>query len=300
MSATAVHTQQNDQQLDEGPVDDPQRLRVISYGGGVQSTALLALAAAHTIPFRRFLFANVGHDSEHPATLDYLHRWAVPFAAAHHLELIELRRVRRDGRLETLYGRLTDPDTRFIPIPARGASGAPGHRLCTADFKIRVIAAWLKAQGASKKRPATVGLGISLDEIQRITNRKVEAYERLVYPLLDHDPPLRRTDCTRLIRDAGLPVPPKSACWFCPMRTQQSWLAMRVDEPALFQRVVELEQLLNQRRTALGLRPVWFSHRTKPLDQAVPDGVQPLPLAAPLAGPDNGSDTGCDNGWCMT
>jgi integrase len=111
-------------------IDDQDELRVISYGGGVQSTALLAMAAAGTIAFRRFLFANVGDDSEHPATLDYLHRWAVPFAAAHHLELIELRRVRRDGRLETLYGRLTDPDTRFIPIPARGSSGAPGRRLC--------------------------------------------------------------------------------------------------------------------------------------------------------------------------
>jgi hypothetical protein len=273
-------------------IHDQDQLRVISYGGGVQSTALLAMAAAGTIAFRRFLFANVGDDSEHPATLDYLHRWAVPFAAAHHLELTELRRVRRDGSTETLYGRLTDPDTRFIPIPARGASGAPGRRLCTADFKIHVIAAWLKAHGASKKRPATVGLGISLDEIQRITNRKVEAHERLVYPLLDHDPPLRRTDCTRIIRDAGLPVPGKSACWFCPMRTNSSWLAMRVDEPSLFQRVVELEHVLNQRREHLGLRPVWFSHRTKPLDQAVPDGIQPLPLVDP--------DTGCDNGWCWT
>jgi hypothetical protein len=189
---------------------------------------------------------------------------------------------------------------RFRRAPTQPAAHQPVVRVLhssevqrsTADFKIRVIAAWLKAHGASTKRPATVGLGISLDEIQRVTNRKVEAYERLVYPLLDHDPPLRRTDCTRIIRDAGLPVPGKSACWFCPMRTQRSWLAVRVDEPALFQRVVELEQLLNQRRTALGLRPIWFHHRTKPLDQAVPDGIQPLPLADP--------DTGCDNGWCMT
>lgn len=46
-------------------------LRVISYGGGVQSTALLVLAASGRIDFRTFLFANVGDDSEHNATLVY-------------------------------------------------------------------------------------------------------------------------------------------------------------------------------------------------------------------------------------
>jgi hypothetical protein len=39
--------------------------RVVSYGGGVQSNALLVLAAQGRIDYRTFLFANVGDDSEH-------------------------------------------------------------------------------------------------------------------------------------------------------------------------------------------------------------------------------------------
>jgi hypothetical protein len=71
---------------------------VVPYGGGVQSTGLLVLAALRRIDFPVFLFANVGHDAEDPATLDYLERVAKPYA----VELVELHRTRRDGRTETL------------------------------------------------------------------------------------------------------------------------------------------------------------------------------------------------------
>ena len=53
-------------------------LRVVSYGGGVQSTALLVLAAQGRVDFRVFLMANTGDDSEHPATLRYVRVVAVP------------------------------------------------------------------------------------------------------------------------------------------------------------------------------------------------------------------------------
>jgi hypothetical protein len=46
-------------------------IRAFSYGGW-QSTAALVLAAQGHIDFRTFLFANVGDDSEHPATLAYI------------------------------------------------------------------------------------------------------------------------------------------------------------------------------------------------------------------------------------
>ncbi len=46
-------------------------MRVISYGGGVQSTALLVLANRGEIRYvDAALFANVGDDSEDPDTLD--------------------------------------------------------------------------------------------------------------------------------------------------------------------------------------------------------------------------------------
>lgn len=44
-------------------------IRAFSYGGGVQSTAALVLAAQGIIDYPLFLFSNVGDDSEHPGTL---------------------------------------------------------------------------------------------------------------------------------------------------------------------------------------------------------------------------------------
>lgn len=280
-------------------------LRVVSYGGGVQSTALLVLAAQGRVDFRVFLMANTGDDSEHPATLRYVREVAAPFAAAHDLELHLLDRTRRDGSVETLWGRLTKPGSRSLPIPVRMSNGAPGTRSCTADFKIKVTGRWLRQHGAHAGRAcrahcvpgpcpqhpssrrvvgcrrhpvsdcpdcvaavkATVAIGISVDEIERANNRRVEAHEQIVYPLLDLR--LRRDDCMRIIREAGLPVPPKSACFFCPFRSPGAWLDQAHDEPDLFARSCQLEDLLNTRRATLGKDPVYLTRFGAPLAEVI-------------------------------
>ncbi|ADD43867.1 phosphoadenosine phosphosulfate reductase [Stackebrandtia nassauensis] len=270
-------------------------LRVIAYGGGVQSTALLVLAASRRIDFVTFLFSNVGNDSEHPATLDYVTRVAKPFAERHGLALVELERVRRDGTTETLYRRLTREGSRSLPIPVRMSNGAPGTRSCTADFKIKVLGRWLKANGATKDNPATVGIGISLDEMHRVNRRRALAYENPVYPLLEHSPPLRRADCLRIIAEAGLPVPGKSACYFCPFHTRDAWATMARDEPDLFARACHLETILNHRRATLGRDPVYLTRYARPLGEAI------TPAQDTLAGlADLDDDATCDNGACWT
>lgn len=268
-------------------------LRAFSFGGGWQSTAALVLAARGELDFRVFAFANVGDDSEDPATLAYVREHAAPFAAAHGLELHTLNRVRRDGTTETLFGRLTKEGSRSLPIPVRMSNGAPGTRSCTADFKIKVIGRWLKAQGASADHPATVGVGISLDEVHRANARRAEPYERITYPLLDLH--IRRSDCPGIIRSAGLPVPPKSACWFCPFHQTARWTDMRRDRPDLFDRACDLEDLLNARRDALGKDHVYLTRFGIPLRRAVPNAPDLLPLE--WDDPHNGE---CDSGWCFT
>lgn len=269
-------------------------LCTFSFGGGVQSVTCLALAAAGRIPYRTFLFANVGNDSEHPGTLAYLETYAKPYAAAHGLTLIELHRTRRDGSTETLYGRLTKPGSRSLPIPVRMSNGAPGTRSCTADFKIRVVGKWLKQHGATAQNPATVGVGISLDEIERANTRRQEPYECIDYPLLTLG--LRRADCYRIITGAGLPIPPKSACWFCPYHRPTTWTDMRRDEPELFERSCQLEALLIERRATLGKDPVYLTRYGKPLARAIPGGQ----LTIFDAFDPDGEDALCDSGRCFT
>ncbi|MFD5899098.1 phosphoadenosine phosphosulfate reductase [Streptomyces sp. NPDC060366] len=269
---------------------------VFSYGGGQQSNAALALAADGTIPFRTFVFANVGGDSEQPETLRYIEEHAKPFAAKHGLEIVELSRIGRNGprrgETRTLYADLVRPESRSIGIPVHMNGAGPGNRPCTAEFKIKVIGRWLKQRGATEENPATVGIGISLDEIHRANNRSTIPHERVTYPLLELG--LRRTDCQRIIRAAGLPLPPKSACWFCPMKRPSEWHQLRREQPQLFDKACHLEDTLVARRVRLGKDPAYLTGLGRPLREAIPAGVDLLPLA------DDDGDGACDSGWCMT
>ncbi|KOT81622.1 phosphoadenosine phosphosulfate reductase, partial [Streptomyces rimosus subsp. pseudoverticillatus] len=101
------------------------------------------------------------------------------------------------------------------------------------------------------------GIGISLDEIDRANKRRCEPHERIEYPLLERG--IRGIDCARIIRRAGLPVPPKSSCLFCPFHRPETWHDMRRDEPELFEKAGQLEELLNRRRDELGKDHVWLT-----------------------------------------
>lgn len=266
-------------------------LRVISYGGGVQSTALVVLAARGDLgEVDAALFANVGDDSEHPATLRYVREIAQPWAQERGLPIHELKRTRRDGSFVSLFQRLTNPDSRSLPIPVRMDNGAPGTRSCTASYKIEVLGKWVQAHGGSLDDPAEVMVGISLDEMERANSRKhSNPYERITYPLLDRR--LTRDACLRIITDAGLPVPHKSACWFCPFHRMSTWREMKRAEPELFHAAVALEALLNERRDTLGKDHVYLTRFAMPLDRAVGDGTQ---LAFDFGGPES-----CDEGYCF-
>jgi hypothetical protein len=250
------------------------------------------LAAQGAIDFPTFLFANVGDDSEHPATLRYVREVAMPYAAANGIALHELRRTWRDGHCESLLAVLERPESRSIDIPMRmDESGAPGRRSCTGHWKIDVIAKWQRQHGATEETPAVAGLGISLDELQRARTDSGIPYQRLAYPLLDLR--LTRADCVGIIERAGLAVPPKSSCWFCPFKTVGQWQAMRHAEPDLFARAVGLERTLGERAMRLGRGRMYMTRLGVPLDRATSPHRQ-LPLV-----PDEQGDT-CESGYCMT
>ena len=270
------------------------RLRSVSYGGGVQSTALLVLAAQHRIDFPLFIFANTGDDSEYPGTIAYMDEVARPYAAAHDIELVTVHKTYK-GKPEGIHERIMRPGIVSQIIPVRSsADGPPMSRSCTVDYKIEQIGKELRRRGASPETPATVAVGISLDEMHR-ANRKNRPYERIVYPLLGMDDgpllpaPMRRDDCERIIREANLPVPPKSSCYFCPFHTINEWIRQRRDEPDLFAKSVEVERTISAKAGA----PRYLTRTGIPLDQVIPKGVETLPFA-------DDTDADCETGACMT
>lgn len=287
-------------------------MRVISYGGGVQSTALVVLATQGKIGHVDVaLFANTGNDSEHPATLRYVREVATPWAAARGLPIIEVtRELWPKGDERTLLSQLqayngcqacgaTPDDECFpgcpstvntggdLPIPVKLApSGAPQDRSCTKHWKVVPIDRWLAAHGATQAQPAEALLGISVDEIERATGR-ASSYSTRAYPLLDLH--LTRTECTWIIAEAGLPVPPKSACWFCPFYTDRQLAERHRDDPELYQRLVELEDGLNVQRDRRGLSRVFWSRSLVPLREM--SEAQPSLFDGPES---------CDDGYCWT
>jgi len=296
----------------------------------MQSMGLLALAAQGKIDYKTFIFCNVGEDSEHPDTLRYVHEIAMPYAEKHGIELIELRKHLKDGSVDTLYQRLTRPGSRSIGIPVRMAgSGAPANRTCTVDFKIKIVDKWMKERIgkeaiaerkkgllklcgitemskenmpialrhvdgflASHEPLAQVALGISLDEIQRMkANMDPESLAWKVndYPLIRLR--MTRQDCINTIAAAGLPVPPRSACSFCPYHSLQKWQDMRQNEPELFQQAVDLEKTINERREEHGLDAVWFTNKLKPLELATSELKQESMF--------EDKEDVCESGYCF-
>lgn len=279
-------------------------MKVFSYGGGVQSTAALVLAAQGKIDYQTFLFCNVGVKAENPDTLEYVDNVAKPFAEAHNIELIEIQRRwqkgERAGQVVDLYETLINPKSRTAGgIPIRLGSGAPGNRSCTVDFKIEVVDRWLKERGA-KGNGAIVGLGISLDEYTRARTGidPEKPWKTLAYPLLNEiqlpnraTPGITRQDCMNIIADASLPVPPKSSCYFCPFHTIHVWQEMRNKQPDLFKKACDLEDLMRKRSILLGKGDIWFTGKQKPLAMVTTDYVQGNLF--------EDDDQICDSGYCF-
>jgi hypothetical protein len=282
------------------PAVASRKVRVFSFGGGVQSHAVLVLQAQGKLsqPYDYFVFANVGADSENPDTLAYIEKYTKPFCEKHGIRFVEVQKQRGRGKNKT-------PDTlveliyrtqKSVPIPARmGGNGAPGRRSCTVDFKIVVVDGWIKKD---KYTHAVVGLGISIDEFDRardtqwfdkVRDKPFGFMKRREYPLIDMR--INRDGCRKLIAEAGLPEPPKSSCYFCPFKKRSEWIDLKQSDPGLFQKAVDIETELNRKRKALGKDNVYMHRDMVLLDQAV--GNQPRLFL------DDSMDA-CESGYCMT
>jgi hypothetical protein len=265
-------------------------MKIFSSGGGVQSTAALVLAAKCEIDFRTFVFANTGDDSENPDTLDYVRNITMPYATENDIDFYEIRWIRRDGTFQSLRKRIYETE-RSIPIPARmGDSGAPGNRSCTYDYKIRTVDRWI-AENNGKGKLVQVGLGITTDEIHRAKiyeKEEVRGFiKEIIYPLIDLN--LSRSQCMSIIRKEGLPIPPKSSCYFCPFHTHTMWQDLKRRKPDLFDEAVKIEKHIQwKRKKVLGKDDVYLHPSLKPLDQAVLDQLSFF---------DEWEN--CESGYCM-
>ena len=113
-------------------------------------------------------------------------------------------------------------------------------------------------------------------------------WKTLDYPLIDLR--LDRAACIAIIRQAGLPVPPKSSCWFCPYHSLQTWQHMRQEQPTYSGKQLLWSNDINARRVILGKDRVWCRSKLKPLDQATTDYLQSTLFE---------EEASCERGYCF-
>jgi len=272
-------------------------LKIISYGGGVQSTAMIVLAAQNQIDFKEAVIVNVGDDSESPDTIRYVREVAIPWADAHGVKIHEIYRTKRNGeRAPTIleYHNENVKRNGSTPLPVKMIGDGPGgvaNRTCTKEWKAAPVSRWLKKNGATPNDPAQLALGISTDEFHRANTKHDKPFERRCFPLLDLG--LSRIDCENLIADAGLEVPPKSACWFCPFNRLAYWERLRRDDPEQFNAVAQLEVEMNQHRDQFGKPRYWWTSRPAPMFEHIIEAQDELNFGDP-------EDGSCDSGYCWT
>ena len=192
---------------------------VLSFGGGVNSVALMILLTRSGAPLDEAVFADTGGEVPEtyqylPIARDYLAAYGVPLTSLAH------RKAGRD-----LYQNCWD--RRVIPSAI--------WRWSTRDFKVLPLHRYYRALGTHISQY----LAIAYDEIERIRDSSAP-YITNVYPLVDMK--IDRQGCVKIIEQAGLPVPVKSGCFFCPFNSLERWRWLHETHPVLYQEAVALEE----------------------------------------------------------
>ena len=243
-------------------------MKVLSFGGGVQTVALAAMACLDNIERPDFaVFADTQWEKR--ATTEYL-GWFIPWAKERGLRIITTSKgsIRADA---------LNPYKQFASMPLWTETGFLVHKVkergmlrrqCTNEYKIDPVNRVIRREfgiGPRKKwrgNPCELWLGISLDEYAARGRDSMDTWIKFRYPLVDLR--MNRGDCEEWLKAHGLAVPPKSACVGCPYTNNQSWRWLKSNSPEEFEEACRFDEEV--RNTRVGVRnPVYLHPSQKPL-----------------------------------
>ncbi len=198
-------------------------MKVASYGGGVNSTAMIIKENPDLV-----IFADTG--GERPDTyayVEYFNRW---LKDNNKPEIITVKSPNTT---------LEDSLIKNCSLP----SIAYGFKTCSQRFKIEPADKYLNNNDRAKDHWKNGGiitklLGYDAGEPHRAKDYTTDKYTNS-YPLIDND--IDREECKNIIRKAGLKVPDKSSCFFCPNMRQSEIRELNERYPDLARRAVAME-----------------------------------------------------------
>jgi hypothetical protein len=226
----------------------PECPLAVAYGLGVDSTAMLVEFAARGVRPDLILFADTG--GEKPETYAYLPVIQEFLRRAGFPEVVTVRYVPTRAAYRTLEQQCLHTGT----LP----SLAYGGRSCSVKYKKtpqdRFLRHWPPAVECwSRGGKVVKAIGFDAGPADARRRRFIEdELCRYWYPLEEWG--YDRGRCQEVIRAAGLPVPMKSACWFCPASKKAEIVWLREHHPELLDRALEIERNAQAKlRTVKGL-----------------------------------------------
>ncbi len=204
--------------LNRGPI-------VVHNGGGTNSAAALCGLVERGIQPVTILFADTG--GEKPKTyafLDEQDKWL----DSHGFPINT--RVRYPSRKDKT---LEEECLRLQIMP----SIVYGRRNCSQKWKIDPQMRYLRREFDGD--PVIGVVGFDANEWHRVKPSLKPEIEFIWYPLIGWK--WGRNECVAAIQRAGLSLPGKSACFFCPSSKKQEVIQIAQTDPLLFNRALELE-----------------------------------------------------------
>jgi len=199
---------------------------MLSFGGGVNSAAMTILLVDEG--WRGpIVFADTS--AEWPETYCWMRMFEDQWLKPRGLEITRLspgsewHNARRDCSLEDYCLRIG-----LIPLLSM--------RWCSIEWKRVPIWGWAAEHGCDMQL-----LGMSAEEHRRIRDNP-----GVRYPLYEEG--ITRRECQRIIERAGLPVPLKSGCFFCPGQALADWQRLYHEHPDLYERAALMEDNATRHR----------------------------------------------------
>jgi hypothetical protein len=201
---------------------------IVSYGGGTNSTAMLIGLKERDITPEVITFADT--HAEKPKTYEQVEtvsQWCLDngFPA---ITVVSEPVILEEDCLKR----------KALP------SIAYGFKSCSQRFKLRPQERYFNQLDMAKEvwnsgDKITRCIGFDADEPQRAREFDDPKYQNW-YPLIEWD--WGRDECIEAIEREGLPLPGKSACFFCPSSKQSEVRSLAVTHPDLMARAIAMEK----------------------------------------------------------
>ena len=195
---------------------------VTAYGAGTNSTAMLIGMVKRKEPVDLVLFADTG--GERPETYEYRDVFSSWLISQGYPDIVTVQTVNKDGVPITLEQLCLEK--KMLP------SLAYGFKKCSLKFKKapqdKYVNNWQPAREAWKRGEKVIKLmGFDVDEEHRVARNHDDKKYIYRHPLVEWE--WDREKCLEEIRSVGLPLPGKSACFFCPASKVKEVLALSCD-----------------------------------------------------------------------